>query len=73
MFISTPCRITCRFRLRGLLVGESQGLAALLHLPVIFFFILRVRVKERASRAKVRSCVDADRFVSALVGEGHGF
>ena len=59
-------------RLRGLIVGEGQGAAALLQL-LILFFTVRVRgVKERTSRAEVRPGVDADRFVCALVGEGHG-
>lgn len=66
-----PCRVTCRFSLRGLFVGEGQGTVALLHPPVIFFFILRVRVEESVSRVKVGPGVDADRFVCALVGEGH--
>lgn len=44
---------------------------ALLQLPVTLFLILRVRVKERVSRVKVGSGVDADGFVCALVGEGH--
>lgn len=71
--VTLPCRVTCRFSLWGLFVGEGQGTVALLHPPVMFFFIprVRVRVKERASRVKVGSGVDADRFVCALVGEGH--
>lgn len=72
--ITLPCRVTCRFSLRGLIIGEGQGTGALLNLPPVtflFLFLLGVGVKEGASRAKVGSCVDADRFVRALVGEGH--
>lgn len=69
--IKLPCRVTCRFSLRGLVIGEGQGTGALLHPPVVFLFILGVRVKERTSRTEVGSGVDADRFVCALVGEGH--
>lgn len=71
--MEAPCRVTCRVRLRGLIVGEGQRMLAPLQLPVTFFFIIfRVRVKERTSGVKVRPGVDADRFVCALVGEGHG-
>lgn len=67
----SPCRVTFRFSLRGLIVGEGQRTGALLHLPNMFIIVLRVRVKERVGRVKVWPGVDADRFVCTLVGEGH--
>lgn len=69
--IGRPCRVTSRFSLRGLLVGERQGGRALLHPPVMFVLVLRLGVKE--SRVQAGPRVDADGFVCSLVGEGHRF
>lgn len=69
--IGRPCRVTSRFSLRGLLVGERQGGRALLHPPVTLVLILRLGVKE--SRVQAGPRVDTDGFVCSLVGEGHRF
>lgn len=67
--LGRPCRVTSRFSLGGLLVGERQGGGALLHPPVTFVLVLRLGVKE--SRVQAGPRVDADGFVRSLVGEGH--